>query len=95
MPVNLTFNTQDILRFLPEIILTIAGTLLMVLKFKLQPLLIMPASSAVSSSTNKDQVPFGFVLVNAASCVPKGCGRKPGPFVEAGNGTFVENCVGR
>ncbi|HJZ96912.1 MAG TPA: NADH-quinone oxidoreductase subunit N [Candidatus Solibacter sp.] len=31
MPVNLAINPQDVLRFLPEILLTIAGTLLMVL----------------------------------------------------------------
>src|SRR5215471_11298335 len=31
MPVNFAFNSEDVLRFLPEIILTIAGTLLMVL----------------------------------------------------------------
>src|SRR5215471_7312920 len=31
VPVNFAFNPQDLLRFLPEIILTIAGTLLMVL----------------------------------------------------------------
>jgi len=31
MPANFAFNPQDVLRFLPEIILTIAGTLLMVL----------------------------------------------------------------
>jgi NADH-quinone oxidoreductase subunit N len=31
VPVNLAFNPQDLVRFLPEIILTIAGTLLMVL----------------------------------------------------------------
>ena len=36
MPVNVSFNLTDFLRFRPEIILTIAGTLLMVLDPLLQ-----------------------------------------------------------
>ena len=31
MPVNFVFNPQDLLRFLPEILLTVCGTFLMVL----------------------------------------------------------------
>ena len=42
MPVNFAFNPQDVLRFLPEILLTVAGTLLMVL----DPILHKRASRA-------------------------------------------------
>ena len=42
MPVNFAFNPQDVLRFLPEILLTVAGTLLMVL----DPILHKRASHA-------------------------------------------------
>src|SRR5437868_5411207 len=73
---------------------TFGCTTLMVVKARLQPLLMVPLSSALVSSTQSAQVPLGFVPMKSDRLVLYGPEGGVAPLVEVWNGMAVCKGVG-